>query len=104
MSACASCGTTLVPGARFCGVCGTPAPVQAAGYSSPPGGYAPSAMAQPKTPAAAERTFTGGLAFLNNVPLPAGVGFFAAGGALLALLGSILPWVSTPFGSASSWD
>jgi hypothetical protein len=38
------------------------------------------------------------------VPLPAGVGLFAAGGALLALLGSLLPWVSTPLASVSSWD
>ena len=45
---------------------------------------------------------------LKAIPLPAGVSPFAAGGAVLVLLGSFFPWISVEaFGSsfnANSWD
>jgi hypothetical protein len=43
------------------------------------------------------------MAFLNSIPFPPGIGLLAAGGAILVLISSILPWVTAGGLSFSSW-
>jgi hypothetical protein len=92
---CPTCGSATVAGARFCGVCGTT--LAASPPSAPPPAAAqsgPAILQQYSQPLPMqERQFSGNMGFLNSVPFPPGIGLLALGGAVLAILGSLLSWV-----------
>jgi len=87
---CSACGRDNSDGDSFCEFCGASLRSGSASYNAP--AAAQPAPAQPASPSAAEVAQMG-KSFLNSLSL--GEKFIGAG-AIAAVLGFFLPWISTP--------